>query len=116
MAHCVVTGVPQDKVDEDNILPFYAANTSREILDGFFAKKVVLVEGPTECLSLPNYLTKVGLDVAKRGIAIVPVGEGNLAKWRRLFTAYGIPTFVIFDNDGKADDKQRVKRRDALAI
>jgi putative ATP-dependent endonuclease of OLD family len=115
VAHCVATGVPEDKVDEDNILPFYAANTSREILEGFFAKKVVLVEGPSECLSLPIYLAKVGLDVSKRGIAIVPVGgKGNLAKWRRLFTAYGIPTFVIFDNDGKADDKQKIKRRDAL--
>jgi len=37
-----------------------------------------------------------------------------LAKWRRLFTAYHIPCYVIFDNDGTADDEKGTKRRDAL--
>jgi putative ATP-dependent endonuclease of OLD family len=92
---------------EHNILPFYARTQAARFLR-VLRQKVVLVEGPSECLSLPIYLSKVGLDVAKRGIAIVPVGgKGNLAKWRRLFTAYGIPTFVIFDNDGKETTSRR---------
>jgi putative ATP-dependent endonuclease of OLD family len=41
------------------------------------------------------------------------MGKGNLAKWWRLFTAYGIPTFIIFDNDDE-HDKQGAKRKDAL--
>jgi len=113
--HCIETGVPDDKLDIDNVLPFYAANASRDILEGFFAKVVVLVEGPSEAMSLPIYLERVGLDTAKEGIAVIAVhGKGNLAKWWRLFSAYEIPCYVIFDNDGEADDKKSLKRRDAL--
>jgi putative ATP-dependent endonuclease of OLD family len=114
--HCVSLGVPEGVITTENILPFYLANATREILEGFFAKLVVLVEGPTESLSLPIYLDRAGLDTAKHGIAVIPVhGKGNLGKWRRLFDAYDIPCYVIFDNDGAADDKKKTKRRDALA-
>src|SRR5207249_1800730 len=65
-------------------------------------------------LALPIYLRKVGLDVTKEGIAIIPVmGKGNLAKWWRFFIAYEIPTFVTFDNDS-ADDATATKRTNAL--
>jgi putative ATP-dependent endonuclease of the OLD family len=61
-------------------------------------------------------LDRIGLDTARDGIAVIAVhGKGNLAKWRRLFTAYGIASYVIFDNDGDTDDKKKTKRRDALA-
>lgn len=103
------------KATEETILPFYAAAATEEILSGFFARKVVLVEGPTEALALPVYLGRVGLDTEKEGVAIIPVhGVGNLAKWWRLFSSYGIPTYPIFDNDSK-DDKDGTKRSDLLA-
>ncbi|MBI3979117.1 MAG: AAA family ATPase [Chloroflexi bacterium] len=110
--HCQKTGAP--KTTSGTVLPFYAAVSTAEILAGFFARKIVLVEGPTEALALPTYLAHVGLDPTREGIAIIPVhGVGNLAKWYRLFSAYGIPTYVIFDNDAK-DDKVGTKRRDIL--
>jgi putative ATP-dependent endonuclease of the OLD family len=113
--HCVKTGVDEATIDVENVLPFYLANANREILEGFFAKVVVLVEGSTESLSLPIYLHQVGLDASKQGIAVIPVhGKGNLAKWRRLFTAYDIPCYVIFDNDGASEDNKGTRRRDAL--
>lgn len=97
-----------------SILPFYAAAATSEILAGFFARKVVLVEGPTESTALPVLLGRIGLDTTKEGIAVVSVqGVGNLAKWWRLFTAYGFPTYVIFDNDADADDDAR-RRNDLL--
>jgi putative ATP-dependent endonuclease of OLD family len=75
---------------------------------------VVLVEGPTETLALPILLAKRGLQVQKEGIAILSVGgKGNLAKWYRLYTAYGIPCYITFDNDTD-DDRDGRKRRDAL--
>ena len=111
---CIEMGVSPDKVTEDNILPFYAANATSDILTGFFARVIVLVEGPTEELSLPILLAKRGLEVDREGIAILGVGgKGNLAKWYRLFTAYDLPCYVIFDNDTK-DDGSGVKRKDAL--
>jgi len=112
--YCIQHGADPNRTNSKTVLPFYAASTTQEILNGLFAKKIVLVEGPTESLTLPVYLTKVGLDVAKEGIAVIPVmGKGNLAKWWRFFTAYGIPTFLTFDNDTK-EDKDGNKRRDAL--
>lgn len=111
---CVSMGVPPDRVKEDNVLPFYEANATADIKAGFFARVVVLVEGPTEALALPELLAKCNLSVAKAGIAVIPVGgKGNLAKWYRMFTAYGIPCYVVFDNDDR-DDRRREKRRDIL--
>lgn len=111
---CIDSGVSENKVNETNILPFYHVNSTREIMAGLFAKKVVLVEGYTESLSLPIYLFRSDLDVYNEGIAIIPVfGKGNLAKWWRFFNAYGIPTYIIFDNDNQ-DDKNEAKRKEFL--
>lgn len=112
--YCVETGAPAEHVDASNVLPFYEANATQELLSGFFADKVVLVEGPTEELALPEYLREVDFDVLTEGVEILGVGgKGNLAKWWRMFTLYGIPTYVIFDNDDN-DDGDGSRRRDAL--
>jgi putative ATP-dependent endonuclease of OLD family len=113
--HCVAQGAPRERVLENGILPFYASAATKEILEGFFARGIVLVEGATESLCLPILLARVGFDCARSGIAVIPVhGKGNLGKWFRLFTAYAIPTFIVFDNDGREDDPEGVKRDDAL--
>ena len=63
---------------------------------------------------MPIYLERARLNPLKEGIAVIPVhGVGNLAKWWRFFTAYGIPTYPIFDNDAKDDGDQK-KRSDLL--
>lgn len=112
--YCVEKGVPADKIKEDNVSEFYYTNSTKQILEGFFAKKIILVEGPTEALSLPIYLKAVGLDTQKEGVAIISVmGKGNIAKWWRLFTIYKIPVYVIFDNDKKNDEDGK-KRKDIL--
>jgi len=111
---CVANGADSVRTRRETVLLFYAGSATQETLAGMFAKKIVLLEGLTESLALPTYLRKVGLDVTKEGIAIVPVmGKGNLAKWWRFFTAYEIPTFVTFDNDAKEDEKA-MKRKDVL--
>ncbi|HEY5747624.1 MAG TPA: AAA family ATPase [Chryseolinea sp.] len=110
--HCVRTGAT--RATENTIVPFYAAHSSPQILNGFFANGIVLVEGPTEEFSLPIYLDALGMDTLKSGIAIIGVGgKGNLAKWWRMFTAFRIPTFICFDND-HSDDAVGNKRTDAL--
>lgn len=111
---CIHMGSPSNRVNEGNILPFYAANATSDILSGFFARVIVLVEGQTEELALPILFEKRGLDVEREGVAILGVGgKGNLAKWYRLFSAYGLPCYIVFDNDAK-DDNSGAKRRDAL--
>ncbi|HWP91682.1 MAG TPA: AAA family ATPase [Thermodesulfobacteriota bacterium] len=111
---CLEHGALSSRTNQQTILPFYAGSATKEILAGLFSKMVVLVEGPTEALSLPIYFSRVELDVSKEGIAIIPVmGKGNLAKWWRFFQAYEIPTYLTFDNDNE-DDQDENKRKDAL--
>lgn len=112
--YCIKKSVPKNKIRKDNVAEFYYANSTKQILEGFFAKKIILVEGQTEALSLPVYFNAINLNVQKEGIAIIPViGKGNIAKWWRLFTIYKIPVYVIFDND-KKDDEDGKKREDIL--
>jgi putative ATP-dependent endonuclease of OLD family len=113
--HCLKTGSNPNKTKEDTIIPFYANNSTSHILSGFFANKIILVEGPTEELALPVYFERLRFDPTEFGIEILGVGgKGNLAKWWRLFTLYQIPTFICFDNDFKKDDEKGFKRKDAL--
>lgn len=112
---CIKTGSNANKTKEETIIPFYANNSTSHILSGFFANKVILVEGPTEELALPIYFERLGFDPTEFGVEVLGVGgKGNLAKWWRLFTLYQIPTFVCFDNDAKNDDQKGIKRKDAL--
>lgn len=111
---CLEHGAHEQKTSAESILPFYSASATYETLSGFFARKIVLVEGQTESLALPEYFLKMGLDVDRESIAILPVlGKGNLAKWWRLYSAYKLPVYIIFDNDSKKD-KDGKRRRDAL--
>ncbi len=113
--HCLKTGSNPHKTKEESIIPFYANNSTSHILSGFFANKIILVEGPTEELALPIYFERLGFDPTEYGIEILGVGgKGNLAKWWRLFTLYQIPTFICFDNDIKTEDKDGSRRKDAL--
>jgi putative ATP-dependent endonuclease of OLD family len=112
--YCISKGASRTKTSPLNILPFYSSAATDETLAGFFAKKIVLVEGSSEVLSLPVYLKRAGLDVLREGIAIISVmGKGNLAKWYRLYSYFGIPVYVIFDNDSEHDQDTR-KRTDIL--
>lgn len=110
---CVELGAP-DQVTPASILPFYETAATEEIKAGFFARAVCLVEGPSEALSLPIFCRRLGFDPDEFGLAIISVsGVGNLAKWYRLFTAYGIPAYVIFDND-TSDDGNGARRTELL--
>lgn len=100
--HCSQHGAP--KATAESVLPFYATAATQDLMSGLFAKRVVLVEGPTEALALPIYLARAGLNVTRDGVAVLAVhGVTNLPKWWRFFTAYEIPTYLVFDNDRESD-------------
>ncbi len=102
------------KATADNIAEFYANHSTKRIKEGFFASKIILVEGPSESFSLPIYLKKIGLDIYKKSIDVISAeGKDNIAKWVRIFSAYNISVYVIFDNDNE-DDKKCEKRKNIL--
>ncbi len=110
--YCVSHNANRQKTQAQNIFEFYAANTTEAVLEGFFSKLIVLVEGPTEAMALPVYLRGLRWDPVRQGISFIPVGgKGNIPRFWRLFTAFRIPVFVIFDNDSQ-DDQQSLKRQD----
>ena len=114
VSFCRNHGVSSPRLDAASILPHYVNASTLEIVSGLFARTVVLVEGQTEHLALPKFAERLGIDLVSKGIQVIPVmGKGNLAKWWRLFNAYGIGAYTIFDNDS-SDDADQARRSDLL--
>jgi len=64
--------------------------------EGFFARKIILVEGPTEALLIPYLLELHDLDLTQEGISIVRCGGKNeLDRFYRLYTEFGIPCYYM---------------------
>jgi putative ATP-dependent endonuclease of OLD family len=68
--------------------------------EGFFARKVVLVEGLTEEYSLPIYFKSLNFDTDQEQVAIISAGSvQHLDYLYIVFNELGIPCYVIFDGD-----------------
>ena len=96
------TGVKSTK--EDLLLRYRNAyeNTgdTQKANEGFFAKKIILVEGQSEALLLPYFFDLIGFDYIKEGISIVRCGcKDELDRFYRLYNEFGIPCFILFDGD-----------------
>ncbi|MGQ9847685.1 MAG: ATP-dependent nuclease [Bacteroidales bacterium] len=74
--------------------------------EGFFAKKVVIVEGETEEYALPIYANALGYSFDSNGVSIISAGGKNeLDRLFRVFNEFAIPSYIIFDGDkGKDTD------------
>lgn len=78
--------------------------------EAFFARKIIVVEGPTEEYSLPIYARHLGYDLDANGVSIVSArGKHALDSFYQLYRAFGIPTYIVFDNDrgGKANELKK---------
>ncbi|PJZ77438.1 ATP-dependent nuclease [Leptospira neocaledonica] len=68
--------------------------------EGFFAKKVIIIEGETEKYSLPIYLKNKGFDLDTNRISIISAGSVDTISYLFiLFNEFKIPCYVIFDGD-----------------
>lgn len=66
----------------------------------FFAKKVLLVEGDTEKLALPEYAKRENIDFDSVGATIIEVGgKRNLKSFADLIISFNIPLGIIYDID-----------------
>lgn len=66
----------------------------------FFASRVLLVEGDTEKLVLPEYAKRLSLDLDRAGATIVEVGgKRNLETFVAIAIALKIPVGVLYDAD-----------------
>lgn len=81
----------------------------------FFASRLLLVEGDTEKLALPEYAKRLNLDLDREGATIVEVGgKRNLPEFADVAASFGIPTGIIYDIDssdfGNKDDEKKFNK------
>jgi len=79
----------------------------------FFAKGVILVEGPSEELILPALAKKAGHDLTMAGVSIVNVGSKAFLRYAKVFRReddlrMAIPVAVVTDLDIKPDEYRTV--------
>jgi predicted ATP-dependent endonuclease of OLD family len=76
------------------------------INEGFFADKVVIVEGPSEQYALPIYADCLKYDMNRKNVSVVHSdGKGQMDRLLRVFNGFKIPTYLWFDGDKKNEDK-----------
>lgn len=121
LEHCYRTGVPEGKATIENITEYYKSTSNYRLNEAFFARFLILVEGETEELALPEYLAAVGLNCDQKGVSVIAVqGKNQIPKYWRLFGKFKIPMLVVFDNDddgvdAKGSDNQKRKSNKNLA-
>lgn len=97
---CVKLGVASQLVNPTNILTFYKTKTFYDQLRGFFARKIILVEGQSELFSIPNYFKNCGYCLVKNGVEIINCrGKAQIPRDYRLFKSYQYDCFCLFDAD-----------------
>jgi len=91
----------------DGIRNQYKNAFDARISEGFFADKVILVEGESEKYILPIYARLLGYDFDRNNVAVVypGTGKGQLDRLVRIFAGFDIPTYPIFDDDGAVGSK-----------
>lgn len=87
--------------------------------EGFFASKIILVEGLTEEYSLPIYADAIlGSAFDPQGISVVECGgKGAMDRLFRIFNELHIPCYILFDYDtGNSDTNIIHKSKELLTL
>ncbi len=91
---------------EEGIREQYSHAFNPMINEGFFADKVVIVEGPSEQYALPIYADSLRYNLDRNNISIVHSdGKGQMDRLLRIFNGFKIPTYLWFDGDKNNKDK-----------
>lgn len=78
----------------------YQTISNFRITEGFFSSMIILVEWPTEELTVPYYFDSTEFSFNSKGISILWVGwKWEIPKYWRLFHSFWIPVICLFDND-----------------
>ena len=74
----------------------------------FFAKHVLLVEGDTEKLALPEFASRLDIDLNRLGCSVVEVGgKRGLLSFAEIIISFDIPVTVVFDTDSSDFAKEK---------
>ena len=108
----------KDKVTPDSIREYYSHAYNPHRNEGFFAKRIILVEGDTEEYALPIYAEALDISLDMLGVSIVQCGgKGPMDRLYRIFNELGIPCYMLFDYDKNSQKKEIVdKSKELLAM
>jgi putative ATP-dependent endonuclease of OLD family len=74
----------------------------------FFATRLLIVEGDTEKLALPQYSKVLAIDLDQAGATIIEVGgKRNLMEFVKIAISFRIPTGVVYDRDSSVFPKDK---------
>ena len=107
------------KVTADSMRDLYSHAYNPRRNEGFFASKIILVEGLTEEYSLPIYAEFVeGADFDSHNISVVECGgKGPVDRLYRIFNELHIPCYILLDYDvGNADKNITDKSKELLKL
>lgn len=109
----------KNKVTSESLRDRYSHAYNPRRNEGFFASKIILVEGLTEEYSLPVYadaITDCAFD--PNGIGVVESGgKDSMDRLFRIFNEFHIPCFMLFDyDDGNKDRKITEKSKELLTL
>ena len=80
----------------------------------FFARHVILVEGDTEKLALPEYATRLSVDFNRAGCSVIEVGgKRSLKLFIDVIRSFGIALTVVFDQDSSDFSKAQKAEEEA---
>jgi len=107
------------KATPDSMRDLYSHAYNPRRNEGFFASKIILVEGLTEEYSLPIYGDAIpGCSFDPQGISVIESGgKGAMDRLFRIFNELHIPCYILFDYDrGNADKNIIDKSKELLAL
>lgn len=91
---------PQAHMTAQSVQAFLRNVRTVEMAEAFFARLIVIVEGPSEREALPILCGALGLNFDREGISIVTArGKTVIDTLVHLYHCHEIKTYVIFDND-----------------
>jgi len=97
---------PRTHPSIESILTVYGNLYSLARNEGFFANKIILVEGESEEVVFPIFLKAKGFDVDQEGVSVIGAGgKQNMDRLLRLYNEFKIPVYVVIDGDKDKDER-----------
>lgn len=95
----------------ESVRAFVRNVRTAEMTEAFFARVVMVVEGPSEREAMPIFARAHGLDFDEHGISIVSSGgKATIDTLAQLYKIHSIRTYVVFDNDGGKPSERAANR------
>lgn len=82
-----------------------------DLSEGFFAERVILVEGPTDRVVIEAVAEQLGYDPVQLGVSFVRVSKDGIPMTSAILKALGIATYEVFDGDALGYTSKPVEKQ-----